>query len=67
MGWILISERELHRIEVLSKVVEGRMALTSKAHMLALSVPHVHRILDHFLGILTKNEPPHESEAGLLR
>lgn len=31
MGWILMSERELHRIEVLSKVVEGRMTLVSAA------------------------------------
>ena len=65
MGWILMSERELHRIEILSKVVEGRMTLVSAAHVLALSVRHFHRISDHFLSVLTKNEPPHESEAGL--
>lgn len=45
MGWILMSERELHRIEVLSKVVEGRMTLVSAEHLLALSVRHIHRLL----------------------
>ncbi len=49
MGWILMSERELHRIEVFSKVVEGRMTLESAAHILALSVRHVHRLLDRFI------------------
>lgn len=49
MGWILMSERELHRIEVLSKVVEGRMTLVSAAHVLALSARHVHRLLDRFI------------------
>lgn len=49
MGWILMSERELQRIEVLSKVVEGRMTLVTAAHVLALSVRHLHRLLDHFI------------------
>lgn len=49
MGWILMSERELHRIEVLSKVVEGRMTLVSAAHVLALSERYVHRLLDRFI------------------
>ncbi|MHC3941811.1 ISNCY family transposase ISRel26 [Paenochrobactrum sp. BZR 201-1] len=42
MGWILMSERELHRIE-------GRMTLASAAHVLALSERHVHRLLDCFI------------------
>jgi hypothetical protein len=37
MGLIVMSERDLQRIEVLSKVVEGRTTIVSAAHLLALS------------------------------
>ncbi|MET3754546.1 hypothetical protein [Rhizobium binae] len=37
MGLISMSERDLQRIEVLSKVVNGRMTKVSAAHVLALS------------------------------
>ncbi|WP_280950781.1 hypothetical protein [Pararhizobium antarcticum] len=37
MGLIAMSERDLPRIEVLSKVVAGRMTMVSAAHMLDLS------------------------------
>ena len=33
MGQIAMSERDLQRIEVLSKVVEGRMTMASAASM----------------------------------
>ena len=39
-----MSERELHRIEVLSEVVEGRRTLASAAIVLSLSVRQVQRI-----------------------
>lgn len=41
-----MSERDLQRIEVLSKVVDGRMTLVAAAHVLGLSTRQVHRLLD---------------------
>src|ERR671921_1581948 len=46
MGLIAISERDLQRIEVLSKVVEHRMTIVSAAHVLALSPRQVRRLLE---------------------
>jgi hypothetical protein len=46
MGLIAMSERDLQRIEVLSKVVDGRMTLVTAAHVLGLSTRQVHRLLD---------------------
>lgn len=46
MGLIAMSERDLQRIEVLSKVVDGRMTIVSAAHVLALSRRQVHRLLE---------------------
>jgi hypothetical protein len=43
-----MSERELHRIEVLSEVVEGRHTLASAAIVLSLSVRQVQRIVRTF-------------------
>ena len=37
MGWVLMSEREVHRIEVLSGVVERSMTVTHAAAVLCLS------------------------------
>ncbi|NSZ87917.1 ISNCY family transposase (plasmid) [Agrobacterium tumefaciens] len=46
MGLIAMSERDLQRIEVLSKVVSGRMTTVSAAHVLDLSERQVRRLLD---------------------
>lgn len=46
MGLIVMSERDLQRIEVLSKVIDGRMTLMSAAHVLALSERQVRRLLE---------------------
>ncbi|WP_040141260.1 ISNCY family transposase [Rhizobium etli] len=46
MGLIAMSERDLQRIEVLSKVIAGRMTLVSAAHVLDLSERQVRRLLD---------------------
>jgi len=37
MGLIAMSERDLQRIEILSKVIAGRMTLVSAARVLGLS------------------------------
>lgn len=46
MGLIAMSERDLQRIKVLSKVVAGRMTLVSAAHVLDVSTRQVRRLLE---------------------
>ncbi|MGO8057953.1 ISNCY family transposase, partial [Rhizobium johnstonii] len=46
MGLIAMSERDLQRIEILSKVMAGRMTMVSAAHVLDLSTRQVRRLLD---------------------
>ncbi|KNG91763.1 ISNCY family transposase [Pseudaestuariivita atlantica] len=48
MGWVLMSERELNRVEVLSQLSQGRMTATSAANVLGLSRRQVHRLLKKF-------------------
>lgn len=45
MGLILMSERELNRIEVLGKTIEGRMTVENAANLLALSKRQVYRLI----------------------
>jgi len=45
MGLIAMSERDLQRIEILSKVIDGRMTLVSAARILGLSERQVRRLL----------------------
>jgi Winged helix-turn helix len=48
MGLVLMSERELHRIEVLSQVLDGATSVTSAANLLALSPRQVQRLILKF-------------------
>lgn len=48
MGWVLMSEREVHRVEVLSSVVAGRMSTSEAASVLCLSDRQVQRLLKTF-------------------
>lgn len=48
MGWVLMSEREVHRIEVLSSAVSGRMSTSEAAAVLCLSDRQVQRLLRTF-------------------
>ena len=48
MGWVLMSERELNRVEVLSQVIQDRMTATNAANVLGLSRRQVHRLLKTF-------------------
>ena len=48
MGWVLMSERELNRVEVLSQISQGRMTVTTAAKVLGLSRRQVHRLLRKF-------------------
>lgn len=45
MGLIAISERDLQRIEVLSKVAAGRMTMVTAAHVLDVSTRQMRRLL----------------------
>jgi hypothetical protein len=45
MGLIAMSERDLQRIEVLSKVAAGRMTMVTAAHVLDVSTRQVRRLL----------------------
>lgn len=48
MGWVVMSERELQRIDVLSRVVEGRLSVTQAASVMGLSPRQVQRLLRTF-------------------
>jgi len=48
MGWVLMSERELNRVEVLSQVTQGLLTAAGTATILALSRRQVHRLLKRF-------------------
>ncbi len=48
VGLVIMSERELNRIEVLSKVTQGRMTVVTAANVLGLSRRQVHRLLKLF-------------------
>jgi len=48
MGWVMMSERELNRIEVLSQVLDRRMTAGDAASVLGMSVRQVQRLLARF-------------------
>ena len=48
MGWVLMSEREVRRIEVLTEVLSGRRTVASAAIVLAIGVRQIHRLLIRF-------------------
>src|SRR5688500_11513522 len=45
LGWLLMSERGLRRVEVLSSVVARRMTVTAAAAVLGVSRRQAHRLL----------------------
>lgn len=48
MGWVLMSEREVHGVEVLTGVVAGRMSTSEAASVLCPSDRQVQRLLKTF-------------------
>ena len=48
MGWVVMSEREVQRVEVLSQILVGRVTVASAAGVLALSRRQVHRLLNAY-------------------
>ena len=48
MGWVLMSERELYRIEVLAQIDDGRLTVENGANMLGLTRRQVFRLLKRY-------------------
>lgn len=48
MGWVMMSERDLNRIEVLAQVDDGYIGVTTAANLMNMSRRHVYRLLDRF-------------------
>jgi transposase len=48
MGWVIMSERELNRVEVISQVVEAHLDIAQAAELLCLSRRQVFRLLYRF-------------------
>ena len=48
MGWVMTSERELNRVEVLAQVDDGRLTVDNASHMLALTRRQVFRLLKRY-------------------
>ena len=48
MGWGLMSERELQRVDVLSQVMDGTTSVTMAAAVLNMSARQVQRLLRRF-------------------
>ena len=44
MGWVVMSERELKRVEVLAQVDDGRLSIDNAASMLALTRRQIFRL-----------------------
>ncbi len=49
MGWVLMSERELNRIEVLSQVKDGKISVPNAAQLLNLTKRQIYRLMHRFL------------------
>ncbi|WP_375262352.1 ISNCY family transposase [Palleronia sp.] len=48
MGWVMMSERELNRVEVLAQVVDGRLTAETAASLLDVTKRQVFRLLRRF-------------------
>ena len=48
MGWVMMSERELNRGEVLAQVDDGRLTVNNAANLLDLTRRQVFRLLKRF-------------------
>ena len=48
MGWVIMSERELNRLEILAQVDDGRLTVQNAANLLDLSRRQVFRILKRY-------------------
>ena len=48
MGWVMMSERELNRVEVWAQVDDGRLSVDNAANMLDLTHRQIFRLLKRY-------------------
>lgn len=48
MGWVVMSERELNRVEVIAQVVRGKLSNASAGNLLDLSVRQISRLVTRY-------------------
>jgi hypothetical protein len=48
MGWVLMNERELHRVGVLAEIRAGNRTLASGAAVLGLTRRHMGRLIERY-------------------
>lgn len=48
MGWVMMSERELNRVEVLAQVDDGRLSVDNAANMLSVTRRQIFRLLKRY-------------------
>ncbi|AHD03662.1 hypothetical protein METH_22800 (plasmid) [Leisingera methylohalidivorans DSM 14336] len=48
MGWVMMSERELNRVEILAQVDDGRLTVDNAANLLDLTRRQVFRLLKRY-------------------
>ena len=48
MGWVIMSERELNRVEVLAQVDDSRLSVDNAANMLGLTRRQIFRLLKRY-------------------
>ncbi|WP_198384828.1 hypothetical protein [Roseomonas sp. KE2513] len=46
MGWVLMDERELYRVGVLTEIVDARRSVASGAALLGLTARHTRRLVE---------------------
>ncbi len=51
MGWVMMSERELNRVEVLAQVDDGRLTVDNVANLLDLTGRQVCRLLKRYRAV----------------
>ena len=48
MGWVMMSERELNRVEILAQIDDGRLTVDNAANLLDLTRRQVFRLLKRY-------------------
>ncbi len=48
MGWVMMSERELNRVEVLTQIDDGRLTVDNAANLLDLTRRQIFRLLKRY-------------------
>ena len=65
MGWVMMSKRELNRVEVFAQVDDGRLSVDSAANLLDLTRRQIFRFLSAI--VRTAHQGPGTRRAGCKR